>query len=48
MKNMKKTLDTKVESLRRLHNQIPSNPMNISVLDIKRLEKAQNKILRRK
>ena len=45
---MPKRKDTKVEALRRLHNQLPSNPMNISVKDIKKLEKAQNRILKRK
>jgi len=45
---MPKRKDTKVEALRRLHNQLPSNPMNISVKDIKKLEKAQDKILKRK
>ena len=45
---MPKKKDTKVEALRRLHNQLPSNPMNISVADIKKLEKAQNRILKRK
>jgi len=40
--------DTKVEALRRLHNQLPSNPMNISVTDIRKLERAQNRILKRK
>lgn len=45
---MSKRKDIKVEALRRLHNQLPSNPMNISVKDIKKLEKAQDKILKRK
>jgi len=43
-----KKKDTKVEALRRLHNQLPSNPMNISVAEIRALEKAQNRILKRK
>ena len=45
---MVRTKDTKTQALRRLHNQLPSNPMNISVKDIKKLEKAQNRILKRK
>ena len=36
--------DTKVEALNRLHNQLPSNPMNMTVKDIQELEKAQDKI----
>lgn len=39
---------TKVEALNRLHNQLPSNLMLLSVADIKKLEKAQNRILKRK